>query len=220
MTEYRDLFDPEAPGVVILPNFVGSAVLAGINAELTDRSRVQWSDSHSVYQNGRKMTIVQNHDTFALKLSHGEQQTIQRLPYIHNTVGTIAMHVGQMAEDTPTLADWVPDEVSIHRYDRKLGLSAHKDNLRFFGLIAILGVEGTADLVINHAGELLTYTPIPGDLVLLRAPGLIDTTEDLRPEHAVMNIDDNTRTSLMVRANNRPDEQIPGFRFANWTNEN
>ena len=216
MAEYRNLLNPEAPGVVVLPNFVGSAALAGISSELADRSRVEWSDSHGVYQNGRKNTIVQNHDTFALKLSRGEQHTIQRLPYIRNTIGVITAHVGQMAEETPTLVSWVPDEVSIHRYDRKLGLSAHKDNLRFFGLIAILNVEGTADLVVDHAGTLLTYTPSPGDLVLLRAPGLIDTTEDLRPEHAVMNVDDNTRTSLMVRANSRPDEQIPGFVFANW----
>jgi hypothetical protein len=217
MIEYRELLDPRGCGVAQLPGFLGSTSLAAIGTELADPTRVAWHNSHATYENKRQLTIVQNYDTFALKLSQGDQRPLQRLPYIRTTIDMIRRHVKDMSVAIPTLRSWTPDEASIQRYDNaEVGLSFHKDNLRFFGLIAILSLDGVCDLAIQRPHMTSYYTAQPGDLMLLRASTLVNTHEDLRPEHAVLNLQTPTRTSLTVRANDRPDEAIPDFHFTNW----
>jgi hypothetical protein len=111
------------------------------------------------------------------------------------------------------MVEWEADELSLHRYDDPdLGLSLHKDNLRFTGVIAILSLEGKADLATDEK----VYSAKPGDLLLLRAPGLLNVPGDHRPEHSVVNLRTPTRTSMMLRANKRPNEQIKGFSYDNW----
>ena len=107
----------------------------------------------------------------------------------------------------------------MHRYDDKeLGLSFHKDNLRFIGMIAILSLEGKCDLLARKekSSKLYTYSNSPGDLVLLRATNLIDANGDYRPEHSVVNLRTEARVSLMLRQNRLPNERLNEFEFDNW----
>jgi hypothetical protein len=107
----------------------------------------------------------------------------------------------------------------MNRYDDpNIGLSFHKDNLRFTGLVAVLALEGQCDLLArsNEWNKPDTLTTEPGDLCLLRASGLLDLDFDYRPEHSVVNLRTPTRTSLMLRANKRPFEQLEGSKFDNW----
>ena len=221
MYTYRELLDPKGSGVAHLPGFMSTTDRKSVLSELADQGRVTWQDSHhATYTNQRGLTIVQNHDTFALKLSRGDQRPLARLPYFRAAIGAIKRHVREMSVAITPLRAWVPDEASVHRYDNaEIGLSFHKDNARFVGLIAILSLDGVCDLAVQRPQGIVCHTANPGDLVLLRAPGLIHSTEDLRPEHAVVNLRTPTRTSLMVRANDRPDDIIPGFTFANWTGD-
>ena len=62
---------------------------------------------------------------------------------------------------------------SFHLYDDKeIGLSRHRDNLRFIGLIAIIAISGECDLVITHQDEDIKLPVIPGDLWLVEGSRL------------------------------------------------
>jgi hypothetical protein len=215
--EYLDLADPQALGAHIIEGFASREQIAAVNAETNDPGKLAWLDAHETYTNQRGLIIVQNHFTYALKLSTGNQSPLEALP------ATVAMHqrierfITGLAPIFPSLATWKADELSFHLYDdQEVGLSQHKDNTRFIGLIAIMAIDGECDLVINHHGEDTALTVRPGDLSLLRAPGLIEAEFDIRPEHSVQNLRTPTRLSMMVRANSRPHDAIPGFRFNNW----
>jgi hypothetical protein len=217
MGTYDELLDPTALGAMRMPDFIDEAILSAASDELADPERVVWQNSHDVYVNQRGLTIIQNHDTYALKLSRGDQSPRERIPTIMDITRAVIGQIAVMSHVIPSLAEWTPDELSIHRYDDPdIGLSGHKDNLRFTHLIAIVSLENVCDLTIIRDGIAHPITAHAGDLMLLRAPGLIDSDVDLRPEHAVVNLRSSTRTSLMLRANNRPDDHIAGFRFANW----
>lgn len=214
---YDSLTNPDAIGVFHEPGFLDIHELTAIQEELTDTEKIAWEDTHDVYTNERGLVITQNHDTYALKLSRGDQSPLDRIPHIRHAMDYIRTRVGEMALTIPSLVSWEPDEMSLHRYDdAEIGLDFHKDNNRFTGLIAIVALDGICDIVVRRDYQAVVTTTKPGDLVLLRAPGLVDTTEDLRPEHAVLNLQTPTRTSLMVRANKKPDEALPNFHFANW----
>lgn len=220
-TEYEnfkaEFIDPGKDGVVIIKEFTAAANLSDISAELADPERIAWRDNHSTYVNKRGLKIVQNHDTFALKLSDGDQSMTERMPAVMRNARSIQVFIQRLGIIFPSLDNWEADELSLHRYDAKLGLSRHKDNARFIGVIAISALEGECDLEVSNDAGTTAYPTHPGDLIMLRAPGLIDSDEDLRPEHAVVNVRTPTRTSLMLRANNRPDETIPGFHYENWS---
>ncbi|MYB75549.1 MAG: hypothetical protein F4X83_00295 [Chloroflexi bacterium] len=203
-------------GVEIIPCFADPSEVAVVAKEAGGLGK-EWLDAHETYQNKRGLEIVQNHFTFALKLSRGDQSFLDRLP---NTVALKEKtqdYVNEMSAEFPSLENWEADELSFHLYDdQEVGLSRHRDNLRFIGLVAIVAIEGECDLVITHKGQDMISPVLPGDLCLLRAPGLIDTDEEIRPEHSVQNLKTETRLSMMLRANDRPAEAIPGFKFNNW----
>ena len=70
---YRELRDLEGTGVEIINDFADQAEISSVLQEANDPERVQWLDAHEVYKNNRGLTIIQNHFTFALKLSEGDQ---------------------------------------------------------------------------------------------------------------------------------------------------
>ena len=219
---YRELIDLKRTGVEIIKGFADQTEVNSVLEEANDPERVQWFDAHEVYKNNRGLTIVQNHFTFALKLSEGDQSFLDQLP---RTVAlkerTQQFIKKDLSTTLPSLVDWEADELSFHLYDDKeVGLSRHRDNMRFIGLIAIIAVDGECDLVITHKGEDIKLSVTPGDLCLLRAPGLINSDAEVRPEHSVQNLRSKTRLSMMLRANNRPTEAIKGFRFNNWDPDN
>lgn len=219
---YQELADPNGLGVEILEGFVGEPELAAVHGETLDPNRVNWHDVHSVYKNQRGLTIVQNHFAYAHKLSAGDQSPLEKIPNAVALYKRTERFIQGLSHVFPLLVDWQADEMSFHLYDDKeVGLSRHRDNLRFYGLIAILAIDGECDLVITRDGEDTPHHVMPGDLTLLRAPGLIDVGEgvEVRPEHSVQNLTSDTRLSMMIRANNRPTESIEGFIFNNWSGD-
>lgn len=218
---YKELIDPKGMGVEIVKGFARQSEIRSVFEEASDPQKVQWLDAHEVYENNRGLTIVQNHFTFALKLSEGDQSFLRRLP------GTAALKertqefINGLSDVFSSLADWEADELSFHLYDDKeVGLSRHRDNLRFVGLVAIVAINGACDLVVSHEGKDVGLPVVPGDLCLLRAPGLIKSDSEVRPEHSVQNLKTETRLSMMLRANDRPTEAIKGFKFNNWDPDN
>ena len=218
---YRELIDLEGTGVEIINDFVDQTEVSSVLQEANDPERVQWLDAHEVYKNDRGLTIIQNHFTFALKLSEGDQSFLDQLPETVALKERTQRFINDLSTIFPSLVNWEADELSFHLYDDKeIGLSRHRDNLRFIGLIAIISLSGECDLVITHKGKDIELPVISGDLCLLRAPGLIDSHTEVRPEHSVQNLRTDTRLSMMLRANNRPTEVIKGFRFNNWDPDN
>ena len=214
---YEALSDPEATGLTVIKEFVGADERAEVLAETQDINKVQWLDTHETFVNARGLTIVQNHFTYALKLSHGDQSPLTLLRATNSLYKRTDHFVKALAPTFPSLASWQADEMSFHLYDTpEVGLSRHRDNARFVGVIAILAIDGECDLTVRHEETDVAYAVVPGDLCLLRAPGLIDTSKEVRPEHSVGNLKTDTRLSMMLRANSRPDEAIPGFQFNNW----
>ena len=218
---YRELVDLDGTGVEIINSFADQTEVSSVLQEANDSEKVQWLDAHEVYKNNRGLTIIQNHFTFALKLSEGDQSFLDQLPETVALKERTQRFINDLSTVFPSLADWEADELSFHLYDDKeVGLSRHRDNLRFIGLIAIIAISGECDLVITHKGEDIELPVIPGDLCLLRAPSLIDSRTEIRPEHSVQNLKTDTRLSMMLRANSRPTEAIKGFKFNNWDPDN
>lgn len=211
----QHLTDPMHIGAAKIEQFISPELLTEVDRELDE---LPFMDSHETYMNQRGLTIVQNHDTFAVDLNDPEHRRLtDPRPHIGAVRQKVEAQVSHLAQHLAGLQEWRPTELSIHRYDAEEGLSYHRDNRRFIGLIAIVSLQGESDLNIrNSEGEETAIATEPGDLLLLRAPGLIpgDDKEELRPEHAVR-LKTDTRTSLMLRQNKRPHQKIPGFKFNN-----
>lgn len=209
----RNLIDPNSIGAVKIAEFLRSDVLDAAGKEL---GGLPWMDSRETYVNARGVTIVQNHDTFAIDLTVQDQSLLLECPAIKDVQHAVERYIGKLAKQLATLEKWKSTELSIHRYDAQEGLSYHRDNKRFIGVVAIVSLQGESDLWIKRADDSEeAIETCPGDLLLLRAPGLIDDMGcEIRPEHAVHLITP-TRTSLMLRNNSRPQEPINGFRFNN-----
>ena len=218
--EYQELIDPEASGLKVINSFAQKRELEAVLEEINNPQKVKWLDTHEIYKNKRGLTIIQNHFTFALKLDRGDQSFLKRLPETVKLKERTQAFIKELVPLFPSLASWQADELSFHLYDnQKVGLSRHRDNLRFRGLIAIVSLSGQCDLVITHREERIVRVIKAGDLCLLRAPGLIKSNQEIRPEHSVQNLKSKTRLSMMLRSNNRPAEAIEGFKFNNWQTE-
>lgn len=220
--EFLELADPEAIGVKAIEGYASPTEIETVCAEAHNPELIEWDDTHDVYQNeSRGLTIVQNHFTFAHKLSRGDQSALERIPATVNLYHRTQRFINAMSPIFPSLADWEADELSFHLYDdQDVGLSKHYDQSRFIGVIAIIAVDGECDLVVTGKDGDVTIPTNTGTLTLLRGPGLFEWDEKtqgkIRPEHSVRNLRTPTRLSMMLRANIRPDEQIRGFRFHNW----
>jgi hypothetical protein len=98
---------------------------------------------------------------------------------------------------------FLPNEVTIMRYRGTCaGISPHRDHARYRELVAIVSLTGAATLAVvaDRAGQrrLRTWRCLPGDLVLLRAPGWAGV-EDGRPLHLVEPEHGAERLSLSLR---------------------
>lgn len=223
----------DGPGVVRLQGVLNEGFRRDLVEEIADDNRVHWRDAGGTYTNNRGIEIIQNHDVFALKLSLGDPAPIAEVPRMRQLAAEAEQFVQSLGEQYNSLSGWDADEMSYHRYyDQNVGLSFHRDNLRFPGLIVVISIDGEADFqvierdpITDDSGAIIdwhwrsTYTipTKPGDMVLTRAPGLLpDMTPDDRPEHAVVNGRVLPRISFMLRANNRPNDQGYGFEYYNW----
>lgn len=125
-------------------------------------------------------------------------------------LGELAAEFGTLArrEGHPLVSEsFAPNEATIMSYARSTaGIGPHLDRRRYRELIAIFSVSGRArlELVADRAGRrvLTAFDCVPGDLVLLRAPGL-GGIDDGRPLHQVGGPRRGTRVSLSLRMNVR-----------------
>ncbi len=190
---------------------------------LPDLSTIPWRDNHTTFKNKRDLTVIQKHDVYALKLRDGDQSVVAKSDFMRAIAYVIERFVQGLADEFPVLGEWHADEVSMHRYDQEdIGLSRHRDNLRFWGLVVVLTLQGSSDFVV-YDGEVEHTTIVsPGSLALMRATNLVGDPSDIArqtnlcPEHGVVRVRELPRTSLIVRDNLLPQEAIDGFVYANW----
>ncbi|HXF56185.1 MAG TPA: alpha-ketoglutarate-dependent dioxygenase AlkB [Actinomycetota bacterium] len=102
----------------------------------------------------------------------------------------------------PGLERWVPTVASVQRYRAgSLGITPHRDGKRFVHLVAVVNVRGRARFSLHDTRSSPpadTWRLEPGDLVLLRGPGL-GGLEDGRPFHSVRGPERGVRYSLGLR---------------------
>jgi hypothetical protein len=101
------------------------------------------------------------------------------------------------------LATWRPNEIGIAHYvPGSIGITPHLDGKWYRRLIAVATVYGRARFAIcrtrDPADVLEAWTSAPGDLVLMRGPGLADVL-DGRPFHLVEGPRRGERLSLGIR---------------------
>lgn len=233
----------DGSGVFNIPEAVDPVAHEALLTEMKDPTRVIWTDAGDEYVNARGVRVVQNHTVFALKLSRGDQAPVENVPQMRQLGRDIEQLVRGLSPLFGSLVEWTADEMSYHEYyggPEGVGLSPHKDNKRFNGLIAIATIENEGDFQVVHRTPLayrynpeidaeevvswdvhstLTVPTRPRTLTLLRATGLIPEGpgDDFRPEHAVVNAPE--RRSFMLRANTLPDDLASGFHYYNWGNE-
>jgi hypothetical protein len=100
------------------------------------------------------------------------------------------------------LRTWRPNEVVVQRYaPDTLGITSHRDGKRFRRLVAVVTLEGWARFAIRRErhGDLVARWDVgPGDLVLMRGPGLAGA-RDGRPFHEVSGPRTGARSSVAFR---------------------
>lgn len=223
----------EGPGVARLQDVLDPVFHERLLEEINNPEIVHWRDAGETYKNNRGAKIVQNHDVFALKAA-GDYEPIWAVPLMTQLAVETEQFIQSLQAQYASLCDWQADEMSYHRYyDAQVGLSYHRDNMRFPGLIVVIAIAGEADfqvvdredLVFDEQGDIIdctwhsTYTipTRPGDMVLTRAPGLLPGIRpDDRPEHAVVNGRVLPRVSFMLRANSKPLDTGYGFDYYNF----
>jgi hypothetical protein len=209
---------PDGHGAFVLKDAIPQPYLDAILEEALNPELVPFRDVHDRYYNQAGKLIIQNHTVCAFKLLQGDPSYIERLPKMRNMAGEIEQLIRRLGIVFPSLNDWTADEMSLHRYDDPdIGLSFHRDNLRFNGLVAVLSIEGESDFcILDDNGVIYDHPVRPGDLTFTRAPGLFDSDEDIRGQHGVYRLRTPYRTSFIVRANSQPDDTLKGFEYANW----
>jgi hypothetical protein len=89
---------------------------------------------------------------------------------------------------------------ALHRYPPgRLGISPHRDSARSVNLIAVFVLEGKGRFFVcrdRDGRDAVDLPNAPGDLILLRAPGLMGA--DVRPFHGVAEIAEQ-RTTFTLR---------------------
>ena len=93
----------------------------------------------------------------------------------------------------PTLLDRPPefnDLILQYYYPTAVGISPHRDHVKYVGLVALLVLNGRGRFLVcdDRAGAGAREIPSrPGDLILMRAPGYGDFTD--RPFHMLRDIE-------------------------------
>lgn len=217
---------PEGPGAFVINEVISPERLKLLQEEIYDPLNVPWRDNHHVFTNVRGIEVVENHLVFALKLHRGDQTFVNRVPELRRLAADVESFFRGLSDSFPILSDWTADEMSMHRYDDPhVGLSFHKDNPRFRGMIAIIELEGERDFAVKTPDGEEHFIPMwPGRMIINRAQGFYDAPVDengksvnICPDHGVYNLRTPTSTSFIVRANNDPSYQVKGFEYDNWS---
>lgn len=138
------------------------------------------------------------------------QQTVAIDSAAHPVVAGLADALVAAVRTLAGLGEFRPNEASFLRYEGpETGISPHRDHARHRLLVAVFTLRGVARfaVVADRAGRqvIAEQDTGPGDLWLLRAPGL-DGVEDGRPLHTVGPPRRGPRLSLALRMNARRGE--------------
>ncbi len=209
---------PDGPGFTHISSVIDADHLAAIQAEIHNPKNVAWRNNRTTHRNQRGVTIYQNYDAFSLKLRHGNQQVVAKVPTVHELVRSVENLIRfDLAQYYPVLTEWHADEMVLHRYDaHKTGITHHRDQRRFWGIIAVVTLEGKGILSIQDNDNQDSTIVKAGDLTLMRAPDLYPSDDDIRPMHGVDSYQGYSRTSLVIRADRQSDKQFDGFTYDNW----
>lgn len=106
------------------------------------------------------------------------------------------------------LASWAPNEVGVAHYvPGSIGITPHKDGKWYRRMVFVATVYGRAPFAICGSRDpqdiVERWISEPGDLVLMRAPGLAGAS-DGRPFHLVEGPRRGERLSLGIRMSDRP----------------
>lgn len=210
---------PDGPGFVHISSVIDTDYLDAIQTEINNPANVAWRDNRTSHHNQRGVVIYQNYDAYSLKLRSGNQEMVTRIPVLGGLVQSVENLVRfDLAQYYPALTEWRADEMVLHRYDaHKTGITHHRDQRRFWGIIAVMTLQGKGIFSVQHGDQSESIVAKAGDLTLMRAPGLYESTDDIRPMHGVDSYQDSSRTSVVIRADRRADEKFDGFTYDNWS---
>lgn len=215
-------------GAFHIPDALSPSSVQHLQNEVFDPMKVAWRDNHHDSEHPRHGRLIENHTVFALKLDRGDKRWEYRVPRIRQLRDETVRFIQSLGSIFPSIVEFSPDEMSLHRYDdQETGLSWHRDNLRFRGLIAVMRLEGVSDFqVLDDNDNVHTMTAKAGDLILTRATGLNGLHHDAEgklindcPDHQVVNAQTSFVTSFMLRQNSRPAENANGFDYENWESD-
>lgn len=124
-------------------------------------------------------------------------------PFAMRLRTALTEHVREDGAGIEGLAPYTANEVHVQRYAPGTGgITPHRDPTRFRPLLAVVTTRGRARFSLHperHAESVATWEVAPGDLVLLRGPGL-GGVPDGRPFHAVSGpLGDEARYSVAIR---------------------
>lgn len=113
-----------------------------------------------------------------------------------------ALRRAALGSQIADIADFSPNEAVLQHYDRPShGISAHRDSVKYLGLICVISLVGHAafDLLQDRCGPVVQRWMLrPGDLVLLRGT-LTKGRGEVRPFHRVGGPESGSRVSLALR---------------------
>lgn len=118
------------------------------------------------------------------------EATLKQYPLLRELGDTLGALVRANAAQNKALRTWHPNDVAVQKYSGKYdGIGRHRDFASDIHLVASFTVMGTGEIGIHTRREdpvpSKCLQTAPGSLLLLRAPGLVDTSEDLRIVHSV-----------------------------------
>lgn len=203
----ESLLNIRKPGVVRVRKYLTATLLAGVRAELAQLPDDAWEDHHrTLPPSTRGVSVTENFKSLTLDTTKGYKTRAFEYPYVFGAAYEIERGIQDLGRNIRTLRGWRASQIAVQKYDHAaMGISPHKDAGHFWGVIAIASIAGTADLEVEHGGQTHTYPTEPGDLLVLRAPHLFATEQDIRPEHAVVNLGV-PRISLTIRSSTPPTE--------------
>lgn len=137
-----------------------------------------------------------------------------RRPFVERLRIALSEHVRAAGTGIEAADTFAATEVHVQRYPRGSGgITPHRDPSRFGPLLLVLTTRGRARFTVHperDADPIAAWQVAPGDLVLLRGPGL-GGIADARPLHAVSGpAGDGPRYSLSVRSRQPGDNQGNG----------
>jgi hypothetical protein len=189
----RDLADAlracAASGFARIPRGVDASVLRRLRPEIEAGPFRRFRESF-----GR---VRQQIDGFDVAIPSAD------FPVLSELCHTLGEAVRAHGRGVRGLATWSPNEVGVARYEPgSIGITPHMDGRWYRRLVVVLTVHGRASFAICASRDpddvVERWTAGPGDLVLMRGPGLAGR-RDGRPFHLVEGPRAGRRLSLGIR---------------------